>query len=548
MYQHVAKINSADEPDPEPTPAPDPEPAPAADPEPAPAADPEAAPAPREVPPPPVREVPPPPPVPAAAASAQEEENADEDEDGGEKYVLVAPAPTPIESLKSMCEGCVAVEDIRGGMALLEFESERGARDAVTALASKQCDAEIARRTLWQDDLDDADLTSTTLHVDGVSAAIHESIVQQVFGTYGVAMSATRVGGDGASTVHVKMAERRGAETAMAALSGVYRFEEAQEFPVRITWCATEPTADGDGAAVGAKRKRDDGEDGPDTGAQSTAAATSTKQLLAIGLPATVASEEEVAGWLAEEGAACLFLDKERRCAVLAFPTADAATMALDLHGGTLRPGGNPCPVTLRRISCDVSARPRKRAAVASPPPGVWPPAPKPGPEFGEPSPKIYIGSIPQEYQEDDVRRIFECVGEIKEVKILRRPDDGRHKGSGFVTYADVAATERAIHFINDKYTLIAPNHATQKPIYMKYAKLGGVRPGVPVAPMGYQQPMAYQQPYGHYQQPYGHYPPQQQAYGHYPPQQQAYGHYPPQGPTQQQQQQWQQGFGGAPQ
>ena len=120
MYQHVAKTNSADEPDPEPTPAPDPEPAPAADPEPAPAADPEAAPAPREVPPPPVREVPPPPPVPAAAASAQEEENADEDEDGGEKYVLVAPAPTPIESLKSMCEGCVAVEDIRGGMALLE--------------------------------------------------------------------------------------------------------------------------------------------------------------------------------------------------------------------------------------------------------------------------------------------------------------------------------------------------------------------------------------------------------------------------------------------
>ena len=198
MYQHVAKTNSADEPDPEPAPAPDPEPAPATDPEPAPAADPEAAPAPREVPPPPVREVPPPPPVPAAAASAQEEENADEDEDGGEKYVLVAPAPTPIESLKSMCEGCVAVEDIRGGMALLEFESERGARDAVTALASKQCEAEIARRTLWQDDLDDADLTSTTLHVDGVSPAIHESIVQQVFGTYGVAMSATRVGGDGA--------------------------------------------------------------------------------------------------------------------------------------------------------------------------------------------------------------------------------------------------------------------------------------------------------------------------------------------------------------
>ena len=43
---------------------------------------------------------------------------------------------------------------------------------------------------------------------------------------------------------------------------------------------------------------------------------------------------------------------------------------------------------------------------------------------------------------------------------------------SGFVTFSDIAATERAIHFIDNKYTLNAPSYPQQKPIYMKYAKL----------------------------------------------------------------------------
>ena len=105
----------------------------------------------------------------------------------------------------------------------------------------------------------------------------------------------------------------------------------------------------------------------------------SAKQLLAVGLPATTTGGEQVAGWFAAEGGACLLFDKDRRCAILAFPSADAATEALDTHGGTLRPEGNPCPVTLRRIACDVTARPKKRSAVQGPPPGVWPPVPKPG-------------------------------------------------------------------------------------------------------------------------------------------------------------------------
>ena len=149
------------------------------------------------------------------------------------------------------------------------------------------------------------------------------------------------------------------------------------------------------------------------------------------------------------------------------------------------------------------------------------------------------------------MRRIFETVGEVKEVKILRNPGDGRHKGSGFVTFSDIAATERAIHFIDNKYTLNAPSYPQQKPIYMKYAKLSRSA-AAPQQPMVYQQPMGYHQPYYPPQQAYGHYPQHpQQAYAQYP--QQAYGQYPqqgqaPQGPTHQQQQMWQQGFGGGAQ
>lgn len=505
----------------------------------------------RDVPPPPVREVPPPPPAPAAKDDAKHEED---EEDGGEKWVLVAPATTPLESLREMCAGCVSVEPLTSPamgpsstMALVEFAAERDASNAVASLAALgvPIEAEIARRTLWQDDEEDADVTSAVLFVEGVSRSIDDSVVARVFGTYGTVYAATREDGtDG--IVKVRMADRRGAETAAAALSGVYRFEEGAEFPVRVTWCPPMTSGRSESSGPGEKRKRDGGEDVAGEGATLSA-----KQLLAVGLPATTTDGEQVASWFAAEGGACLLFDKDRRCAILAFPSADAATEALDTHGGTMRPEGNPCPVTLRRIACDVAARPKKRSAVRGPPPGVWPSVPKPGPEYGEPSAKIYIGSIPQEYAEDDVRRIFETVGEVKEVKILRNPGDGRHKGSGFVTFGDVAATERAIHFIDNKYTLIAPAHPQQKPIYMKYAKLS-TRSTPPQQPMVYQQPMAYQQPYYPPQQAYGHYPQHpQQAYAQYP--QQAYGQYPqqgqaPQGPTHQQQQMWQQGFGGGAQ
>ena len=160
------------------------------------------------------------------------------------------------------------------------------------------------------------------------------------------------------------------------------------------------------------------------------------------------------------------------RAAFVAFATSEAAEAHLASLNGTLRPPGSALPVTLRRVVVDVGSRCARREGVAAPPAGVWPPVPRPGPQYGEPSPKIYIGSIPALYDEADVRAIFSTVGAVKDIKILRQPD-GRHKGSGFVTYHDVAATERAIHFIDGRYVLHAPDFPSQKPIYMKYASMG---------------------------------------------------------------------------
>ena len=61
----------------------------------------------------------------------------------------------------------------------------------------------------------------------------------------------------------------------------------------------------------------------------------------------------------------------------------------------------------------------------------------------------------------------------IKDVKILRR-NDGSHKGSGFVQFHDVPSAERAIHFIDGKYVLNAPGFPQQRPVYMKFASVGG--------------------------------------------------------------------------
>ena len=305
--------------------------------------------------------------------------------------------------------------------------------------------------------------------VAGVPETIGDDAVRQVMERTARCL---RCGGTATPRTRVTMVTREGAETATAALSGVYKFEEAQPTPVIVTWCEPGPepeSAEAEAVEVGAKRKRDNG---GEEDAKSSAARVG-RQLLVVGLPQTATREDVIGYFPSESGAAVdAHVLTANRAAFVAFATSEAAEAHLASLSGTLRPPGSALPVTLRRVVVDVGSRRARREGVAAPPRGSGRPCLDPGRSTAT-SPKIYIGSIPALYDEADVRAIFSTVGAVKDIKILRQPD-GRHKGSGFVTYHDIAATERAIHFIDGRYVLHAPDFPSQKPIYMKYASMGG--------------------------------------------------------------------------
>ena len=61
----------------------------------------------------------------------------------------------------------------------------------------------------------------------------------------------------------------------------------------------------------------------------------------------------------------------------------------------------------------------------------------------------IYIGNLPYQTSEDDLRDLFSAHGEVSSVNIIIDRDSGRSKGFGFVEMPDKAQAESAINAIN---------------------------------------------------------------------------------------------------
>jgi len=61
----------------------------------------------------------------------------------------------------------------------------------------------------------------------------------------------------------------------------------------------------------------------------------------------------------------------------------------------------------------------------------------------------IYIGNLPYNTSEDDLRDLFGTHGEVSTVNIIIDRDSGRSKGFGFVEMPDKAQAESAINAIN---------------------------------------------------------------------------------------------------
>ncbi|CAK9184703.1 unnamed protein product [Ilex paraguariensis] len=63
---------------------------------------------------------------------------------------------------------------------------------------------------------------------------------------------------------------------------------------------------------------------------------------------------------------------------------------------------------------------------------------------------EVYIGGIPQDASEENLRGFSESVGEVTEVKIMKGKEAGNNKGFAFVTFRSVELAAKAIEKLNN--------------------------------------------------------------------------------------------------
>lgn len=61
----------------------------------------------------------------------------------------------------------------------------------------------------------------------------------------------------------------------------------------------------------------------------------------------------------------------------------------------------------------------------------------------------IYVGNLPFETQEDDLRRAFEAHGEVSTAKVITDRETGRPRGFAFIEMPDEGQAQTAIAELN---------------------------------------------------------------------------------------------------
>lgn len=64
---------------------------------------------------------------------------------------------------------------------------------------------------------------------------------------------------------------------------------------------------------------------------------------------------------------------------------------------------------------------------------------------------KLFVGNLPYDVKEDELRDMFAAHGQVASVAIISDRDTGRSKGFGFVEMPNQAEAEKAISNLNDK-------------------------------------------------------------------------------------------------
>ena len=81
----------------------------------------------------------------------------------------------------------------------------------------------------------------------------------------------------------------------------------------------------------------------------------------------------------------------------------------------------------------------------------------------------LYVGSLPFETTEEDLRRIFSVAGDVQSVHIITDRDSGKSKGCGYVKMATESEAKEAINSLDGatiEHRIIAVSEAReQKPV-----------------------------------------------------------------------------------
>jgi RNA recognition motif-containing protein len=64
---------------------------------------------------------------------------------------------------------------------------------------------------------------------------------------------------------------------------------------------------------------------------------------------------------------------------------------------------------------------------------------------------KLYVGNIPWEATEEELKDLFETAGQVENVNIVKDRESGRSKGFGFITMASEEYAENAINALDGK-------------------------------------------------------------------------------------------------
>jgi cold-inducible RNA-binding protein len=94
---------------------------------------------------------------------------------------------------------------------------------------------------------------------------------------------------------------------------------------------------------------------------------------------------------------------------------------------------------------------------------------------------KIYVGNLPQNFKESDVRALFDTYGSVQDVKLINDRDTGMFRGFGFIEMASKKEAELAIEKLDGSQienNTIKVNYAREKEDNFRNSNRGGFRSG----------------------------------------------------------------------